>query len=62
MSMGNEKQLLEFIAYKFNFYNHEYRLYVKDGKPIRIMRETEYTSNTIYPEDSDFHMEWCVVI
>ena len=60
MSKVNAKRLLEFRAY--TKYVGNFRLYVKDGKPIRIMRETPRENTTIYPEDSMFDVEFEIII
>jgi len=60
MSKDNVKRLLEFRVY-LKYYGN-YRLYVKNGKPIRIMRETSSKSTTVYPEDEMFNTECKMII
>ena len=60
MSKGNGKRLLELMAY--TECERNYRLYVKDGEPIRIMCETPCESTTIYPEDGRFDQECKIII
>ena len=57
---ANKKRLLEFTASMRD--GKSYRLYVKEGKPIRIMRQTSCDSSTIYPKDHDFDCECKIVI
>ena len=55
MSNYSEKRLLEFEACMR--YGISYRLYVKEGKPIRIICETPCETITIYPENRIFNSE-----
>ena len=60
MNKVSKERLLEFNAY--TKYDRNYRLYVKGGKPIRIMCETASDTTTLYPEDNRFDTEWQIII
>ena len=63
MSKNNETNLLEFRAcINLSLIDRGYRLYVKEGKPIRMMSETKYVAITLYPENCAFESELRIFI
>ena len=60
MGEANKKRLLEFTTSMR--VGRWYYLYVKEGFPIRIMRQTSYDSSTIYPKDHNFDCECKIII